>query len=264
MKLLKSIFATTALAAMTATMVSCDDNDPEGDAYFLLVFENENIKYSTETQAWDECYLTSAENSLNYADFHFSHSANEAWQSWTGFCPTKSKDNADHSTNWISYQWGSITGGGVYNNIPYMLCFWDSYNERDASEMPENPSLSIKFTNSTYDGFYPDAISITNSAYGYYAMKNGTDFNRAFEPGDRFSVIIIGKYKGTPTGRVVFDLADGRDILKEWKDCNLSSLGRVDELYFRMESTDTSEWGINNPTYFCLDNLRFTLTKTVK
>ena len=261
MKLLKSIFTTLAVASIATAMVSCSDNDNEYDSTILLPFTSDKIEFNTTTGAWDNCYVENAENSLNYVDFHFSHSANEAWQSWYGFCPTVSKDNADHSDNWIANQWGSIAGGGVFPNIPYMLCFWDSFGEMDPTDIPDNPSLCIKFNKGTYTGFYPRNIAVTNSAYGYYALKNGTPYNRAFEDGDRFTLIIVGMMNGAVTGQVEFDLADGRNILKEWKNCDLSSLGKVDQLYFRMTSTDSGEWGINNPTYFCMDNFQFSFTE---
>ncbi|MEE0979382.1 MAG: DUF4465 domain-containing protein [Muribaculaceae bacterium] len=255
MRLLKSIFATSLLLATSAAMVSCSDNDDE-DALLLLPFYNSKIEFSEETKAWDECYDESSVNDLVYSGFKFSHSANAAWQSWNGFCPSISKDNADSNPDWVAHQWGSITGGGVFVDVPYMLCFWDSFNEADESVIPKNPSLSIEFTDANLKYFYPQTVALTNTTWGYYAMKDGTAFNRPFEPGDKFTVVIIGLRDGVKTGTVEFDLADGTNILKEWKDCDLRSLGKVNQLVFRMRSTDVGEWGINNPTYFCLDGFR--------
>lgn len=257
MKLLKTLFAATAITALSATMVSCNDDD-DMDTTMLLLFTSQNLTFDKTTMAWSDCYVESAENDLDYAGFHFSHSANEAWQSWYGFCPTMSTDKTYYPDEMVEHQWGSIAGGGVFDNIPYMLCFWDSYNERDG--IGDNPSLSIKLKIDDYKYFYPQTISVTNSAYGYYAMRYGTPFNRAFEDGDYFKLIIIGKLKGSYKGEVAFMLANGRTIINTWTDCDLRPLGAVDELCFRMESSDTGEWGINNPTYFCLDNFRFKLT----
>lgn len=261
MKSIKSIFAATVLAAMTATMVSCSDNNDPVDNTLILVLSNDKISFSPETKAWSNCYVESADNDLTFAAFQFSHSANEAWNSWYGFCPTKSTDNGDHPDDWIANQWGSIAGGGLFANYPYLLCFWDSFNESDPYDSVDEPSLRISLNDNNYDGFYPQAVALTNSAYGYYAIKNGTPFNRAFTADDRFSVIIIGKYRGMQTGVVKFSLAEGTNILNEWKDCDLRPLGKVDEICFRMESTDSGEWGINNPTYFCMDYFRVKFVK---
>ena len=262
MKSIKSILTATVLAAMTATMVSCsDDNNDNVDNTLILVLNNDKISMSPETKAWSNCYVESAENDLTFAAFQFSHSANEQWQSWYGFCPTQSTDNGDHPDDGIAHQWGSIAGRGLFRDMPYLLCFWDSYNEMDAFDTVEEPSLRISLKDDNYDGFYPQAVALTNSAYGYYAIKNGTAFNRAFTANDKFSVVIIGTYRGMQTGVVRFTLAEGTNILKEWKDCDLRPLGKVDEIYFRMESTDSGEWGINNPTYFCMDYFRLKFVK---
>ncbi|MDE6439454.1 MAG: DUF4465 domain-containing protein, partial [Bacteroidales bacterium] len=45
-------------------------------------------------------------------------------------------------------------------------------------------------------------------------------------------------------------------ILKEWKKVDLSSLGKVKMLTFRLISSRSNEYGELLPTYFCLDQLR--------
>ena len=41
---------------------------------------------------------------------------------------------------------------------------------------------------------------------------------------------------------------------------NLAPLGtQIDMIYFQMTSSDTGAWGMNNPAYFCLDNLEIDL-----
>ena len=78
MKSIKSILTATVLAAMTATMVSCsDDNNDNVDNTLILVLNNDKISMSPETKAWSNCYVESAENDLTFAAFQFSHSANE-------------------------------------------------------------------------------------------------------------------------------------------------------------------------------------------
>jgi len=62
---------------------------------------------------------------------------------------------------------------------------------------------------------------------------------------------------------VLFYLADFRFpssthdyIVKDWQWVDLTSLGMVDSLEFNLFSSDTAGgFGINNPTYFCMDNL---------
>ena len=40
-----------------------------------------------------------------------------------------------------------------------------------------------------------------------------------------------------------------------WEWVDLSELGQIASIYFTMESSDTGDYGINTPTYFCLDKL---------
>jgi hypothetical protein len=54
---------------------------------------------------------------------------------------------------------------------------------------------------------------------------------------------------------VSFDLAKGTDIVTEWTYVDLSMLGEIDELSFAMTGSRTGAYGLNTPSYFCIDNL---------
>jgi hypothetical protein len=43
-------------------------------------------------------------------------------------------------------------------------------------------------------------------------------------------------------------------ILKTWEWVDCGKLGLVDSIYFNLTSSDVGAFGINTPTYFCLDN----------
>ena len=47
--------------------------------------------------------------------------------------------------------------------------------------------------------------------------------------------------------------------LTEWAKVSLRELGKVNKIKFEMSSTDNSEWGMNTPSYFCMDNLAIEL-----
>jgi hypothetical protein len=50
-------------------------------------------------------------------------------------------------------------------------------------------------------------------------------------------------------------LADGMDIINRWQRVDLSPLGNVNKIVFELTSTDNGEYGMNTPSYFCLDRL---------
>ena len=74
---------------------------------------------------------------------------------------------------------------------------------------------------------------------------------------DDYLLLHIG---GALDGKVVdteveFYLAKGKNIVTEWTYVDLKQLGTVDAIFFTMTGSRTAEWGLNTPTYFCIDNL---------
>jgi len=115
-------------------------------------------------------------------------------------------------------------------------------------------------------GFY-----VTNSTYAYNAMRDGGVINypaRKFHSGDWFLLTIKGVKDSVLTkDSVNFYLADFRFsdtdsnyILNTWQWVNLLPLGHVDTLLFTLTSSDTGVYGMNTPSYFCMDN--FTTDET--
>ena len=45
-------------------------------------------------------------------------------------------------------------------------------------------------------------------------------------------------------------------IIKDWTSIDLSSLGVADSISFTVASSDIGQFGINTPTYICIDNVR--------
>lgn len=179
-------FIFTAAAAMC--LCSCGTEDKETEHEWLPEFSDFN-----EQGYWKGCYDTSG----SYVDvngFRFTHSAESydwggvTYSSWYGFCPSRSTDNADYSDqDWMQHQWSSITGGGVGGaSTPYLVGFWKT----DGGE------TSCRMTMPDGGVFYPDDLYVTNTTYGYYAMKNGTAFNHAFTDDDSCVLCINGYLDG--------------------------------------------------------------------
>ena len=245
------------LVAVTA-LTACSDDDS-----LLRVDLNDaaNISYDAKG-AWDKVYDTNVGN-FEVDGVTFSHKASATewggytYYSWYGFCPSKSTDNKDYGDgDWTSNQWGSITGGGVSGaGDSYFLGFWNS--SEDTNTRPTTPACFISYGGGAFD---PEEVYVTNSAWGYYSMKNGSAFNKQFDVGDKCTLHIYGVRGGFISGKVDVLLADGANILNKWQRVDLDSLGdNVDMIYFQVTSTDTGAWGMNNPAFFCLDNLKIDL-----
>ncbi len=197
-----------------------------------------------------EKYWNGSDGSGKFASggFTFFNNYNEAWASWVGFSYSALTDTI--TPGWGN-QYSAITGSGVGQSEKYGV----GYASGTTNIKLENPD-SVK-------GFY-----VTNSTYSYLTIKYGDEFSKKFggvlgtDP-DYFSLIIFGiGTEGDTTGQVVYRLADFTSdnpeedyILKTWEWVSLDTLGVVSELHFAMESTDNSAWGMNNPAYFCIDNV---------
>ena len=111
-------------------------------------------------------------------------------------------------------------------------------------------------------------LYITNGTFAALSMKNGDNIAKKFggasgnDP-DYFVVSIKKFLNGVEgTDSVNCYLADFRSannaddyILNTWKWVDVSSLGNVDSLSFRLWSSDVGQFGINTPTFFCLDDV---------
>lgn len=128
--------------------------------------------------------------------------------------------------------------------------------------------LKGKAMHKPVNGFY-----ITNTMYAYKAIQRGYFSARPFtrDSNDYFKVIIRGYLNGQlKNDSVDVFLADYRQsnltndtLLNTWKWVNLLPLGDVDSLALTMASTDAGMFGVNTPTYFCIDNFSTYETSSV-
>jgi hypothetical protein len=111
------------------------------------------------------------------------------------------------------------------------------------------------------------SLMINNATYAYWAMKIGEDGYGAvtmFNGGDYFYVTISGfDANGQKTGSMNYYLADYRNslnyICEDWTKVDLTPLGKVKSLSFKLTSSDVNDYGyMNTPSYACIDNIVYT------
>lgn len=182
-------------------------------------------------------------------DFYFQNSYDSSFGGfWSGFSVSNVKDD---STKGFMNQYSAITGSGL-NSENYGVFYGNGKIKLEGNAIGK-----------VVNGFY-----ITNSTYAYYDMKEGSTFTKKFggvsgnDP-DYFKVEISAwKNSGNPADTTVeiyladFRFSNNTDdyILNTWKWVDLSSFGTVDSFAFNFYSSDTGDFGINTPLYFCLDN----------
>jgi hypothetical protein len=173
--------------------------------------------------------------------------------SWTGFAAST---RTDTTTAGFMNQSSAFAGSG-YNGSSTFGVYYSFSND------------SINFPNDIQlPGFY-----ITNSTYAAIAMRDGDAFTKQYggqsgmDP-DYFRVRFQGfDASSNLTGEVVFYLADYRSpnnnqdyIVKDWTRVDLTPLGTIRKFAIVFESSDTGQFGINTPTYFCLDDFELSLS----
>jgi hypothetical protein len=54
------------------------------------------------------------------------------------------------------------------------------------------------------------------------------------------------------------DFRDGKEIIvNEWTELDLSTFDGVSYIKFAFDGTDLGSYGLNTPSYFCLDNISY-------
>jgi hypothetical protein len=178
----------------------------------------------------------------------FNNEFNAEWYSWSGFAYSNIEDN---TTAGYGNQYSAIPGMGAMESTNFGVCYTGSAD-------------TISFENSK-DLF---GIYVTNATYAALSMQEGDDYAKKFggvsgDDADWF-LLEIEAYNADmePAGVVEFYLADYRFdnneedyILNDWEWVDLSSLKQVSFLTFTLTSSDNGDWGMNTPSYFCMDNL---------
>jgi hypothetical protein len=104
----------------------------------------------------------------------------------------------------------------------------------------------------------PKSIWVTNAAYTYQAMLQGTDLYPAYTAADYLTLHISAlDAKGNTLSRSVsIDLASSGRYVDTWKSVDLSSLGECYGIRFNLEATGgVTDSNIPLPPRFCVDYL---------
>ena len=177
---------------------------------------------------------------FNSGDAFFSNNYYGAW--WAGFSYS---NRSNPNKNDTEAQYNAIAGGGVNGSNNYAVGYYSSF-----AQDPNKPTIVLQEEQTLVGAYF------TNNNYAFYSMRDGDAFAKKFEEGDWFKLTITGKNANNEsTGTVEVFLAESTDIVNTWIWSDLSTLGMVKSLEFRLSSSDVGAWGMNTPAYFCMDNL---------
>ncbi len=254
----KIVFRSVLALALAASVAACDDDNNKYPGSPVIEIDLMGAQCSADGP-WDLCYTNNGGFAVDGINFSHESYADEyagvVYESWYGFCPSVATDTEDYTADgaWVDHQWTSVTGGSmVGTGAGYLVACWNTADVDLAD--PTEGSCVISGENGIT--FYPDVMYVTNTTWGYYAMKNGSDFSKAFTASDWCKLTITAYKNNAAVGSVDVMLADKGQILDKWQKVQLGQFGIIDALVFTMSSSDSGQWGMNNPAYFCIDGFR--------
>lgn len=228
-------------------------------AAFSQTADFETTLNVADTAWFGQDQVTDGDTTFISGGFTFENSYNAAWSSFSGWAYSNYTDN---TTPGYGNQFSAITGEGENASNQYGICYVSGNNRMFAAN---GNALNLS-------GTY-----ITNTTYAYLSMRDGDAYAKQFgdttdangtvdgtQGEDWFLLTIYGLgMDSTKTGDSVnFYLADYRFsdnnldyIVDAWEYVDLSSLGTVYGLDFKLSSSDVGMWGMNTPAYFAMDNL---------
>lgn len=244
MKNIKNQFIAIVLGLFVFT--AC--HKEEGDLVETKTVDFESLALGS-TSYWNGSDGTGEFNSGN---LKFSNNYSASYGSWAGFAYSQKSDIV---TSTFDNQYSVFDGANGTNKF---ALYYPPYGADAFASFPAGLEYTVK------------SASICNSTYTALTIKNGSSYSKKFggatgNDKDWFKMTAIGfNAAGDSVKSVDFYLADYRAddnskdyIVNKWTTVDLSSLGKINKLTFRFTSSDTGDWGINTPTYVCVDNIKY-------
>ncbi len=184
----------------------------------------------------------------------FTNNFNTSYGSWDGFVYSQQNDvvTADYTNQFSVFD--------ASNGINKFALYYPPFG---------GDAFAFFVKDSTY---LVNSISVCNSSYTALTMKNGDPYGFSKKFGgttgndpDWYKMTVIGyNATGDSVKSVNFYLADYRFadnskdyIINKWTTIDLTSLGKINKMTFRLSSSDNGAYGMNTPAYVCLDNLKY-------
>lgn len=255
MKIAKKFFLGAFAVFMAGAISSCS-SDPEFDETETINVSDAGYSFTSEG-VWTE---NGNPGYLNIDDFEFSHTI-DSYGYVYGFTPSKVSDTTKHDPL-SSFPYASASGGGLRGaGSQYLVGYWAEFLEGEDCDF-DNRTCRIYPEDG--DRFQPQSVMVCNTTWMYYAGIDGTDFSPKFSAGDYVTLTAHGVHLDGTEAEETFYLVNVEDrdpakgILTTWQSFNLRNLGTCKGIYFTMDASENLKdpvYGLNIPTYFCLDQL---------
>ncbi|MHB8951378.1 MAG: DUF4465 domain-containing protein [Pirellulaceae bacterium] len=213
---------------------------------------------------WDS---TVRVGSFQSGNVQFVNRYNLTFESWSGFAYSNTTDT---STPGYTNQHSAFVrpAGGSADNNQYGVAsgYLDVLDPSDPSQLEKLSYFELPAGSHLAQAF------VTNTTYAALSMRDGDSFAKKFggESRDDADWFKLTAYGTDAAGSVLahtveFFLADYRNrdnsldyVIADWTALDLSPLADARRVYFNLASSDNSDWGMNTPAYFAIDNITFT------
>ena len=217
-------------------MAACVFNCVMAQSPEVATFEDLNAQAETYWDGSDESAMfTSGGYTFinNYVDWG-------GYGSWDGFAYAAMSAKTYAA---LDDQYNCCVGAGVNGSQTYGVAYYSAYMGTEPTVIANEASA-----------FVATGCYVTNNAYAYTSMLEGDAYAKKFEAEDWFLLTATGYLNDEVTGTAEFYLAKDGTIVDSWQYFDLSALGTVDEIHFTLSSSDSGQWGMNTPAYFCVDD----------
>ena len=247
--ILKSLMA-LALIGGPVLITSCsDDDDNNKDNTVVVSFENQKLN--------EQGFWMGEENGTGVSD---------EWGGTTYICSYAEKD-LSFNTSYTKSSYGfSFMGFGISNRTATGFSATnltiDQFNNvtgkaHSGKQFAVVYGQAATITVSNTKGVNVKGFFFTNSSYLVNSVENGDDYAKKFETGKDYFKVTVTADNGKSVDFYPADYRTGVTVVKDWKWLDLSSLGRVKVLTFTFDGTDKGSWGLNTPSYVCIDDLTY-------
>lgn len=190
-----------------------------------------------------DLFPAEAEGRFYSGSFAFDYGAMPESNFWYGFTPG---NETEKDFDGLEHQFRSAPGGAFDGN-------------NFAVAYPQGQGIVV--TNNA-DGVVIPGVYLANSAYAYSSMLNGDEYAQPFASGSWFKVTVKGTKADGTSSSLDYYLGDYRSaneadryISDKWEWVDLRSLGAVTRLDFSFDGSEKGSYGLNTPTYVCIDRL---------
>lgn len=149
---------------------------------------------------------------------------------------------------------GLVTSGGGHNGSDNFAMHYGYFDGSDYNQTTEDALPAIYFKDE--QARVIDHMWVALSTYEYYCLYEGNGLTAPLGEGDYVIIEAIGHKEDGTTQKISFRVADWESgVIDDWTKFDLSSLGKVNKVYFNIVGSNDNGYGFSQPAYFAYDDV---------